>query len=99
MCQGLTPGPRHCEQGHNGVCPSRYFSGLPAGPGVPWPLQDIRLLRGCCARINHPCIPPPICIAHPGAILLHDYWTVLDSPPDLPLVCNTLYNIDKNNIV
>jgi len=23
-----------------------------------WPLQDIRLLRGCCARINHPFTPP-----------------------------------------
>ena len=32
-----------------------------------WPLQDIRLLRGCCARTNHPFIPhahlhcPPWC--------------------------------------
>jgi len=25
--------------------------------------------------------PPPTCIAHPGAILLHDYWTVQDSLP------------------
>ena len=23
-----------------------------------WPLQDICLRRGCCARINHPFIPP-----------------------------------------
>jgi len=31
--------------------------------------------------------PPPTCIAHPGAILLHDYWTVYDSDSDLPCVC------------
>ena len=24
-----------------------------------WPLQDIRLLRGCCTGINHPFTPPP----------------------------------------
>jgi len=24
----------------------------------PWPLQEIRLRRGCCARINYPFIPP-----------------------------------------
>jgi len=23
-----------------------------------WPLQDIVLLQGSCARINHPCTPP-----------------------------------------
>ena len=35
------------------------------------------LRRGCCARINHPFTPPPpTCIAHPGAILLHDDLTV-----------------------
>jgi len=43
--------------------------------------------------------PPPTCIAHPGAILLHDYWTVYDSPSDLPCVCYTPYNIGNNNIV
>jgi len=42
---------------------------------------------------------PPACIAHLGAILLHDYWTVYDSPSDLPFVCCTPYNIGKNNIV
>ena len=25
--------------------------------------------------------PAPTCIAHPGAILLHDYWAVYDPPP------------------
>jgi len=24
--------------------------------------------------------PAPTCIAHPGAILLHDYWAIYDSP-------------------
>ena len=43
--------------------------------------------------------PPPTCFAHPGALLLHDYWTVYDSPSDLPLVCYTPYTIGNNNIV
>jgi len=46
--------------------------------------------------------PPPTCttcIAHPGAILLHDEWKVYDSPSDLPFVCYTPYNIGNNNIV
>jgi len=43
--------------------------------------------------------PPPACIAHPGAILLHDDWTVYGSPSDLPCVCHTLNNIGNNNIV
>jgi len=33
--------------------------------------------------------PPPACIAHPGAILLHGYWTVYDSRSGLPFVCYT----------
>jgi len=44
-------------------------------------------------------IPPPTCIARPGAILLHDYWAVYDSPSGLPFVCCTSYNIVNNNIV
>jgi len=28
--------------------------------------------------------PTPTCIAHPAAVLMHDYWTVEDSPSDLP---------------
>jgi len=42
--------------------------------------------------------PPPTCIAHPGAILLHDYWTVYDSLFDLPSVCYTSY-ISGNIII
>ena len=45
-----------------------------------------------------PC-PPPTCIVYPGAILLHDHWTVYDSPSDLPCVCYIPYNIGNNNIV
>jgi len=43
--------------------------------------------------------PPPTCIGHPGAILLHDYWTVYDSPSDLPFVCYTPFNIGNKYIV
>ena len=64
-----------------------------------WPLQDIRLLRGCCTRIDHTLLfPPPICIAHPGAIVLQDYWALYDSPSDFPCVCYTPYNIGNHNI-
>jgi len=48
---------------------------------VVWPLQGIFLLRGFCARITHPFIAPPTCIAHPGAILLHHYWAQYTTPP------------------
>ena len=37
--------------------------------------------------------PTPTCVAHPGAILLHDDWTVYDSLSDLPVVCYTPYKI------
>ena len=43
--------------------------------------------------------PAPTCIAHRGAILLHDDWAVYDSPSDLPCVCHTPYNIGNNNIL
>ena len=43
--------------------------------------------------------PAPTCIAHPGAILLHDYWAVYDPASDLPCVRHTPYNIGNNNIV
>jgi len=42
---------------------------------------------------------PPTCNSHPGAVLLHGYWTVYDSPSDLLFVSYTLYNIGNNNIV
>ena len=46
-----------------------------------WPLQDIVLLRGFCARINHPSLPSPTCIARTNAILLHVYCAIYDALP------------------
>jgi len=43
--------------------------------------------------------PPPTCIANPVAILLHHYWTVYNSPSNLPCVCYTPHIIGNNNIV
>jgi len=43
--------------------------------------------------------PPPTCIAHPGGILLHDYWTVYDSASDLLFVCDLPHNIGNHNIM
>ena len=43
--------------------------------------------------------PAPTCIAHPGVIPFHDYWSVYDTPSDLPCVCHTPCNIGDNNIV
>jgi len=40
----------------------------------PWPLQDILSLIGFCARIDHPFIAPPTCVAHTVARL---YATLL----------------------
>jgi len=56
------------------------------------PLQDIRLLRGFPktflqeSTILYSFRPPSTCIVHPGAILLHDWWTVYNSPSDLLIV-------------
>jgi len=44
-------------------------------------------------------LPPPTCIAHRGAILVHDCWTVYDSPSDFPFVCYTPHTIGNYNIV
>jgi len=43
--------------------------------------------------------PPPTCIAHPGAILLHDSRTIYESPSDLAFASYTPYNIANHNIV
>jgi len=45
------------------------------------------------------CPPPPTCIAHPGAIPLHDYCAVYGPPSDLLFVSHTPYNIANNNIL
>ena len=51
----------------------------------PWRLQDIVLIRGFCARINHLLLPPPTRISHTIALLLHDYCAIYDPTPT-PLV-------------
>jgi len=43
--------------------------------------------------------PPSTGFAHPGAILLHDYWAVYDFPSELPFVCCIPYKIGNTNIV
>jgi len=46
-----------------------------------WPLQDILSRLGFCARINHPLIAPPTCIAHTVAILLQCDCAIFDPLP------------------
>ena len=53
-----------------------------------WPLQDIVFLRGCCARINHLCIPPrppalPTLVQYDCTIIRHSQRLPLGT-----LVCN-----------
>ena len=66
---------------------------------VSWPLQDIRSLRGYCARINHPFIPhthlhwPHCC--NTIARLLGSIAHLLDPP----FVWHTPYTIGNNNIL
>jgi len=63
-CRVLTQVAPVCGFLSAGRCRSHKANTPPAAcpPAVSyrasWSLQDIRLLRGCCARINHPCIPP-----------------------------------------
>jgi len=74
--------------------------GCRGGIGVPVGLHKIFVhFEAFMHEPTTPSLPPPACIAHLGAILLHDYWTVYDSPSDLPFVCYTLYNIGNTNIV
>jgi len=48
---------------------------------IGWPIHDI-LSRLCfCARINHPFIASPTCIAHTVAILLQYYCAIFDPLP------------------
>ena len=62
------------------------------------PLQDIVLLRGLCARINHPFI------ANPPALptrLQCDCNSIAQysTPSDPPFLCHIPYNIVQSNIV
>ena len=71
----------------------------PAGCPQNWPLQDILLRRGICARIKHPYLPPahlhwPLC--------RHTIARPLGSIPHLrdPLFAShSPYKIGDNNIV
>jgi len=43
--------------------------------------------------------PPPTCIDHTIAILLHVYYAIHDPPPTPPCVCHTLYSIGNGTSV
>jgi len=52
-----------------------------------WPLQDILSLRGCCARINHPCIPSPPALPTPLQNTRARLLRNIRRPPAPPFVC------------
>jgi len=65
-------------------CPFPPFAeqlALGVNPSSAWPLQDILSLLGFCARINHPFIAPPTCIAHTVAIRLRCYCAIFAPLP------------------
>ena len=71
-------------------------------PPLPLCFGLYKILFSCEAVVHESTIcsfPPPTCIAHPGAILVHDYWAVYDPPSELSFVCYAPYNIGNNNIV
>jgi len=63
------------------------------------PLQGIASLQGFCARVNHPNIVLPTCIADSIAILLHNDCAYTTLSPALPCVCHTPYNIGSGSIM
>jgi len=84
---------------HAGDCSSDDVAGADDDGGGVWPLQDIHSRRGCCARINHPFIPP-----RPPALptLVQYYCTAIGQyttpfPPSR--LCYTPHNIGNNNIM
>jgi len=46
-----------------------------------WPSPDILSRLGFCARINHPFIAPPACIAHTVTLLLQNHCAIFDPSP------------------
>jgi len=64
---------------------------------VPWPLQDMVLLRGFCARIHHPFIAPSHLHCPHDCTTIARLWRNIRRPPDPPFFCvpNTSYNIGK----
>jgi len=57
-----------------------------------WPLQGIVLRLLCTKQSSLFVLPPPTCIAHTIAILLHVYCAIYDAPP-APLVYATHHTI------
>jgi len=77
-CLGRSPGERRFCKGQHAPY-STVAEGLTRV--APRPIHDI-LSRVCfCARINHPFIAPPTCIAHTVAILLQYYCAIFDPLP------------------
>ena len=59
---------------------------LSAPAASPIPVGLYKILFSCETVVHESTIrsfPAPTCIAHPGAILVHDYWAVNDSPSEL----------------
>jgi len=53
---------------------------------APWPLQDFLLIKAFVPESVMLMCTSPTCNVHTIAILVHDYCTIHDSPPDPPLV-------------
>jgi len=49
-----------------------------------WPSQEVLYCEACVYESTILLFLAPACIAHPGSILLHDYWAVYDLPSDIP---------------
>jgi len=65
-----------------------------------WPSQDIRLLRGYSARMNHPFTPP----RPPALFTLVQYYCTIIGQYTTPLptfrfLCYTPFNIGHHNLV
>jgi len=64
-----------------------------------WPLQDIVVLLGFCARINHPSIALSNLHSPHYCNTIARLSRKIRRLPDTPCVCRTTYNIGNNNIV
>ena len=81
---GTYPGMEHPRS----AC-RRLTRGSGAGMGPTWPLQDIRLRRGCRARINHPFHPP----GPPALPILVQYYCTIIGQYKTPFPTSCLYAI------
>ena len=66
-------------------------------PQVTWPLQDMVLLRGFCARINHPFIAPSHLHCPHYFNTIARLLRSIRRPPGPPFVCHAPYNICNGN--